>query len=101
MRTWPQYYRHTGTGVPLREIESTLRRSPANALPGFAAPVRFAPDPRRQAWRTGKVPSESRQAATIVVLYPHETRPSVALIVRASGLARHPGQISHPGGATD
>jgi 8-oxo-dGTP pyrophosphatase MutT (NUDIX family) len=87
--------------VPLREIEATLRKSLAKTLPGIEAQMRFAPDLLRHAWRTGQLPSESRQAAALVLLYPHETGPAVALTVRASGLARHPGQISLPGGATD
>ncbi len=87
--------------MPLREIEATLRKSLAKTLPGIEAQMRFAPDLLRHAWRTGQLPSESRQAAALVLLYPHETGPAVALTVRASGLARHPGQISLPGGATD
>jgi 8-oxo-dGTP pyrophosphatase MutT (NUDIX family) len=87
--------------VPLREIEATLRRSLAKTLPGIEAQMRFAPELLRNAWRTGQLPTESRQAAALLLLYPHDTGPAVALTVRASGLARHPGQISLPGGATD
>ena len=87
--------------MPLREIEATLRKSLAKTLPGIEAQMRFAPELLRNAWRTGQLPTESRQAAALLLLYPHETGPAVALTVRASGLARHPGQISLPGGATD
>jgi 8-oxo-dGTP pyrophosphatase MutT (NUDIX family) len=87
--------------VPLREIEATLRKSLAKTLPGIEAQMRFAPELLRNAWRNGQLPAESRQAAALLLLYPHETGPAVALTVRASGLARHPGQISLPGGATD
>jgi len=87
--------------VPLREIESILRKSLAKTLPGIEAQMRFAPELLRNAWRTGQLPTESRQAAALLLLYPHDTGPAVALTVRASGLARHPGQISLPGGATD
>lgn len=87
--------------MPLREIESILRKSLAKTLPGIEAQMRFAPELLRHAWRTGQLPTESRQAAALLLLYPHETGPAVALTVRASGLARHPGQISLPGGATD
>lgn len=87
--------------MPLREIESILRKSLAKTLPGIEAQMRFAPELLRNAWRTGQLPSESRQAAALLLLYPHETGAAVALTVRGSGLARHPGQISLPGGATD
>ena len=101
------YYRHTGTDVPLRDIEVLLRERLARTLPGIEAQLRFAPELLRNAWRTGEFPAESRQAAALLLLYPHELGAphepgaAVALTVRASGLTRHPGQISLPGGATD
>jgi 8-oxo-dGTP pyrophosphatase MutT (NUDIX family) len=95
------YYRHTGGDVPLREIEHALRDRLARTLPGIEAQMRFAPELLRTAWRTGQFPAESRQAAALLLLYPHDRGAAVALTVRASGLARHPGQISLPGGATD
>jgi len=95
------YYRHTGTTVPLREIEALLRDRLAKTLPGIEAQIRFAPELLKKAWRTGQIPTESRQAAALLLLYPHQEGAAVALTVRASGLARHPGQISLPGGATD
>lgn len=63
--------------------------------------MRFAPELLRDAWRKGEIPVQPRLAAALLLLYPHETGPAVALTVRASGLTRHPGQISLPGGATD
>ena len=95
------YYRHTEADVPLRDIEQSLRDRLARTLPGIEAQMRFAPELLRTAWRTGQFPAESRQAAALLLLYPHETGAAVALTVRASGLAHHPGQISLPGGATD
>jgi 8-oxo-dGTP pyrophosphatase MutT (NUDIX family) len=87
--------------VPLREIEQSLRERLAGTLPGIDAQMRFAPDRLRTAWRMGQLPAEARLAAALLLLYPHESDAAVALTVRASGLARHPGQISLPGGATD
>ena len=95
------YYSHTGADVPLRDIEESLRDRLAQTLPGIEAQMRFAPEILQTAWRTGVFPAESRQAAALLLLYPHERGAAVALTVRASGLARHPGQISLPGGATD
>ncbi|MEP6916568.1 MAG: CoA pyrophosphatase [Acidobacteriota bacterium] len=87
--------------MPLREIEQVLRERLAGTLPGVEAQMRFAPELLRTAWRTGQLPAESRIAAALLLLYPHESGAAVALTVRASGLARHPGQISLPGGATN
>jgi 8-oxo-dGTP pyrophosphatase MutT (NUDIX family) len=87
--------------VRLQEIEALLRDRLAQTLPGIDAQIRFAPEMLKHAWRTGQLPAESRQAAALLLLYPHHNGTAVALTVRASGLARHAGQISLPGGATD
>src|SRR3954462_302014 len=59
------------------------------------------PAPARTGWKPGEFPSDARIAAGLLLLYPGEHGPAIALTVRASSLARHPGQISLPGGATD
>lgn len=87
--------------MPLRDIEKLLRDRLAGTLPGIEAQIRFAPELLRNAWRTGQLPATSRQAAALLLLYPHGTSAAVALTVRSSSLTRHPGQISLPGGATD
>jgi 8-oxo-dGTP pyrophosphatase MutT (NUDIX family) len=87
--------------VPLREIEDLLRERLAGTLPGIEAQMRFAPVPPRAGWQAGHYPADARQAAALLLLYPHESGGAVALTVRASGLSRHAGQISLPGGATD
>jgi 8-oxo-dGTP pyrophosphatase MutT (NUDIX family) len=87
--------------VPLPEIEAVLKQRLAGTLPGIEAQIRFAPDLLQKAWRTGQLPTNSRPAAALLLLYPHGHGAAVALTVRASSLARHPGQISLPGGATD
>jgi 8-oxo-dGTP pyrophosphatase MutT (NUDIX family) len=85
----------------LVELEAALRERLAGTLPGLEAQLRFAPTPPRAGWRPGQFPSDSRPAAALLLLYPGEHGPSIALTVRASGLRRHAGQISLPGGATD
>lgn len=92
---------HTETQVPLSDIEDVLRDRLAGTLPGIEAQIRFAPDLLKTAWRTGQFPATSRQAAALLLLYPHGESAAVALTVRSSSLTRHPGQISLPGGATD
>jgi 8-oxo-dGTP pyrophosphatase MutT (NUDIX family) len=87
--------------MPLREIERALRARLAGTLPGVEAQLRFAPNPVRNGWVAGHFPADARAAAALLLLYPLENGVAVPLTVRASSLARHAGQISLPGGATD
>jgi 8-oxo-dGTP pyrophosphatase MutT (NUDIX family) len=85
----------------LQQIESSLRERLAGTLPGVQAQLRFAPSPTRPGWRPGHFPDDSRTAAGLLLLYPRDRDLALPLTVRATGLARHAGQISLPGGATD
>jgi 8-oxo-dGTP pyrophosphatase MutT (NUDIX family) len=85
----------------LAALESVLRERLAGTLPGLDAQFRFMPTPPRSGWKPGEFPSDARIAAGLLLLYPGERGPSIPLTVRASGLRRHAGQISLPGGATD
>jgi 8-oxo-dGTP pyrophosphatase MutT (NUDIX family) len=87
--------------VALKTIERALRDRLRGTLPGVEAQLRFAPSPLRPGWRAGHFPAESRVAAALLLVYPYGDGVKVPLTVRASHLARHPGQISLPGGATD
>ena len=88
-------------GESIVELETTLRERLAGTLPGLEAQLRFMPTPPRTGWKPGEFPSDARIAAGLLLLYPGEHGPSIPLTVRASGLRRHAGQISLPGGATD
>lgn len=87
--------------IPFALLETTLRERLAGTLPGLEAQLRFMPTPPRTGWKPGEFPSDARLAAGLLLLYPGDRGPSLALTVRASGLRRHAGQISLPGGATD
>ena len=87
--------------MPLKDLERTLRVKLAETLPGVEAQMRFAPAPTRTGWAAGVFPEDARVAAALLLLYPGADGPAIALTVRASGLARHAGQISLPGGAAD
>ncbi len=88
-------------GMPLKDLERTLRVKLAETLPGVEAQMRFAPAPVRTGWRAGHFPEDARVAAALMLVYPGADGPAIPLTVRASGLARHAGQISLPGGAAD
>jgi 8-oxo-dGTP pyrophosphatase MutT (NUDIX family) len=85
----------------LREIEEALRTRLSETLPGVQAQLKFAPSPTRPDWRPGHFPADTRTAAALLLLYPGDEGVRMPLTVRASGLARHAGQVSLPGGATD
>ena len=87
--------------MALRDLERTLRVRLAETLPGVEAQMRFAPAPAHKGWKAGHYPEDARIAAALLLLYPGESGPAVPLTVRASGLTRHAGQISLPGGASD
>ena len=89
------------TSDALLELEALLRERLAGTLPGLDAQLRFMPTPPRTGWKPGEFPSDARIAAGLLLLYPGEHGPSIPLTVRASGLRRHAGQVSLPGGATD
>jgi 8-oxo-dGTP pyrophosphatase MutT (NUDIX family) len=85
----------------LTDVEAKLRLRLAGTLPGVAAQVRFAPVPGAPGWRAGEFPTDARTAAALLLIYPGTHGVAIPLTVRASTLARHAGQISLPGGATD
>ena len=87
--------------MPLKELERTLRVRLAETLPGIEAQMRFAPAPARSGWKAGHFPDDARIAAALLLVYPAADGVAVPLTVRASGLTRHAGQISLPGGAAD
>jgi 8-oxo-dGTP pyrophosphatase MutT (NUDIX family) len=87
--------------APIRHLEYSLRARLADTLPGVQAQLKFAPTPARPGWRAGHFPADTRTAAALLLIYPREHDVAIPLTVRASGLARHAGQISLPGGATD
>ena len=87
--------------IALDELETILRERLSGTLPGLQAQLRFMPKPPRTGWKPGDFPADARRAAGLLLVYPGSHGPSVPLTVRASGLRRHPGQISLPGGATD
>jgi 8-oxo-dGTP pyrophosphatase MutT (NUDIX family) len=85
----------------LAEIERSLRQRLAETLPGVQAQLKFAPVPTRPGWTPGHFPEDTRTAAGLLLLYPREHDVAIPLTLRATGLARHAGQVSLPGGATD
>jgi 8-oxo-dGTP pyrophosphatase MutT (NUDIX family) len=83
--------------MKLRVVEERLRRRLTGTLPGLEAQLRFAPRAARA--HTPALPA--RVAAGLILLYPIDEQAVVPLTLRAAGLARHAGQISLPGGASD
>src|SRR4029078_905050 len=81
----------------MRSFPDELRRRLAQPLPGLAAQLRMAPDPRM--WPEDG--ATLRPAAALLLIYPNGGQWHLPLTVRGSGL-RHPaGQVSLPGGRLD
>src|SRR5262245_6057153 len=93
--------RHVSSNYMFQALEQSLRERLAGTLPGVQAQLRFAPSPVRNGWRAGHFPEDTRTAAGLLLLYPREHDIAMPLTVRATGLPRHAGQVSLPGGATD
>ena len=60
----------------------------------------MAPQPRI-GWDPDHPPSDLRDAAALVLVYPFHAMPHVLLTVRGAGLRKHTGQVSLPGGSVD
>jgi 8-oxo-dGTP pyrophosphatase MutT (NUDIX family) len=82
-------------------LASDLISALAKPLPGQAAHMLMAPQPRR-AWPDGVRPTNIRDAAALVLLFPDaDDRANLVLTVRAGTLERHGGQVSLPGGVIE
>lgn len=81
----------------MRWLPDDLRLRLAQPLPGLAAQLRMAPDPRM--WpEDGAV---LRPAAALLLIYPISGDWHLPLTVRGSALRHHTGQVSLPGGRLD
>lgn len=81
-------------------LAELLRRRFADGLPGLEAQLRMAPQPR-PGWDPTALPPGLRDAAGLLLVYPHQGAWHVPLTVRASALRHHTGQVSLPGGRVD
>jgi 8-oxo-dGTP pyrophosphatase MutT (NUDIX family) len=79
-----------------RPIAVDPRLAPRRVVPDPADPS--LDDPRR--WDRSRFPA-ARQAATLLLIYPHHGELLIPLTVRHDALPDHPGEISLPGGAVD
>jgi 8-oxo-dGTP pyrophosphatase MutT (NUDIX family) len=85
--------------VRLSSLLTRLERALALPLPGAAAQARMAPRPRRE-WPPDFDVSTVRDAAGLLLVYPHDRLAHVALTVRSKRV-RHAGQVSLPGGVVE
>jgi 8-oxo-dGTP pyrophosphatase MutT (NUDIX family) len=82
------------------EIAARLQQALSSPLPGLEAQLRMAPVPRA-GWDPNHVPDGLRDAAALVLIYPHHGRLHVPLTVRGGGMRTHTGQVALPGGSVD
>lgn len=84
----------------MRVIADAIRERLARPLPGLDAQLRMAPRPR-PGWDPRHLPDGLRDAAGLVLLYPHGDMLQLALTLRGAALRHHTGQVSLPGGRVD
>jgi len=84
----------------LNTTVARLREALAGPLPGLAAQLRMAPEPRF-GWDPLKFPEGTSDGAALLLVYPHEDTVHIALTVRGAQLRNHTGQVSLPGGRVD
>jgi 8-oxo-dGTP pyrophosphatase MutT (NUDIX family) len=82
------------------DLEARLGVALAGPLPGIDAQLRLAPSPRA-GWDPHRLPGGLRDAAALLLVYPHRDEWHVPLTVRGAGLRSHTGQVSLPGGSVD
>lgn len=81
-------------------LADALRQRLRGPLPGRTAQMRMAPQPR-PGWDPNVVPDGLRDAAGLVLVYPHGGEWCLPLTLRGSWLRQHTGQVSLPGGRVD
>ena len=84
----------------MRAFVDALRARLAAPLPGLDAQLTMAPRPR-PGWEPTVVPPGLRDAAGLLLVYPHEGTWHVPLTERGATLRHHTGQVSLPGGRVD
>jgi 8-oxo-dGTP pyrophosphatase MutT (NUDIX family) len=82
------------------QLVAKLDAAVSAGVPGPDAQHLLAPVPRRE-WPRDFDPQRIREAAGLVLVFPIDHRPHIALTVRAEGLGRHSGQVSLPGGVIE
>ncbi len=80
------------------EVVERIRRG-LPRLPGPDAQATMAPRPRRQ-WPPGVRQEHIRNAAGLLLVFPHADHAHIVLTVRSNAV-RHGGQVSLPGGVVD
>ena len=84
----------------MRAFADAIRDRLSRPLPGLDAQLRMAPRPR-PGWDPAVLPDGLRDAAGLVLIYPHHDVLQLALTLRGSTLRHHTGQVSLPGGRVD
>lgn len=83
----------------IESLLSQLQIDLSNPLPGRAAQYRMAPSPRTTDDLYYDTPRpDARQGGVLILLYPHQDRLYIPLILRPTYEGVHSGQIGLPGG---
>lgn len=83
-----------------RNLPGELAQRLLHPLPGWKAQARYQPE-LSFGRHLGPAPPSARPAAVLVLLYEHDERWHVPLIVRPAHMVDHASQVSFPGGAIE
>lgn len=84
----------------MTDLTERLRAAFSRPLPGLDAQLRMAPRPR-VGWDPASIPTDVRDGAALLLVYPHDGALRLPLTVRAAALRNHTGQVSLPGGRVE
>jgi len=80
------------------DLLGALKDRLSAGLPGLAAQMTMAPEPRLGHKPFGDVGPASARAAVLILLYPRDGQVHLVFIRRATGVLHHRDQIGFPGG---
>ncbi len=86
---------------PIRIFIDQLKADLLLDLPGLDAHVKLAPEIRIHDLKTLPHPSNARESAVLIILYPYMNHLHTVVILRNEYDGTHSGQISLPGGKTE
>lgn len=95
----PPVFNYDHVSVTLAFIQKLIAAL-AEPLPGLPAQMIMAPQPRVD-WNSSSFPQGVRDGAVLLLVYPLDGSPCIALTVRGSELRHHTGQVSLPGGGVN
>jgi 8-oxo-dGTP pyrophosphatase MutT (NUDIX family) len=85
----------------MQNLRANLRADLAASLPGRDAQYKMMPRPRSGFTFRGEPGEDARLGGVLALIYPHDHRAHIALILRPTYAGVHSGQVAFPGGGKE